>query len=127
MFGAVAAIAEYSVKASGPGMQAGQLSGGNMQRVILARAFAHEPSLLVLHNPTRGLDIRSTQFVYDRVRDAARSGCSVIVISEDLDELIVLADRIAVIYSGQLVGERTRGHVDAYEIGRLMTGVGGAA
>jgi simple sugar transport system ATP-binding protein len=123
---ASAVIEEYSVKAPGPATQAGQLSGGNMQRVILARAFAQEPSLLVLHNPTRGLDIRSTQFVYERVRSAAAAGCAVLIISEDLDELIVLADRVAVVYGGRLVGERPRGSIDPYEMGRLMTGVGAA-
>jgi general nucleoside transport system ATP-binding protein len=123
--GAESVISEYSVKAPGPGTQAGQLSGGNIQRVILARAFAHEPNLLVLHNPTRGLDIRSTQFVYERIRRAAQAGCSVVVLSEDLDELVTLADRIAVIYSGRLVGERPRDDVDPYELGRMMTGIGG--
>jgi simple sugar transport system ATP-binding protein len=120
-------IGEYSIKAPGQATQAGQLSGGNIQRVILARAFAHQPKLLLLHNPTRGLDIRSTQFVYAKVREAAAAGCSVLVMSEDLDELVTLADRICVIYSGALVGERSRSHVDPYEIGRLMTGIGGAA
>jgi ABC-type uncharacterized transport system ATPase subunit len=120
---AAAVIADYSIKAPGPAAQAGQLSGGNIQRVILARAFAHEPSLLVLHNPTRGLDIRSTQFVYDRVRRAAAGGCAVVVLSEDLDELVTLADRVAVIYSGHLVGEHARGRLDPYEVGRQMAGV----
>lgn len=117
------AIATYSIKAPGQAATAGQLSGGNIQRVILARAFAHQPSLLILHNPTRGLDIRSTQFVYQRVREAAGSGCAVLVISEDLDELITLADRIAVIYAGQLVAEHSRGQVDPYEVGREMAGI----
>ncbi len=117
-------IAEYSVKASGPSVAAGQLSGGNIQRVILARAFAHQPRLLLLHNPTRGLDIRSTQFVYDRVREATAGGCVVLLVSEDLDEVMALSDRVAVIYSGSLVAERERHLADQYEIGQLMTGVG---
>jgi simple sugar transport system ATP-binding protein len=79
----------------------------------------------VLHNPTRGLDIRSTQFVYERVREAAARGCAVLVISEDLDELITLADRTAVVYAGRLVGEHPRGQVDPYEVGREMAGMGG--
>ncbi|HEX5532882.1 MAG TPA: ABC transporter ATP-binding protein [Actinomycetales bacterium] len=124
---ATSVIQEYAIKAPGQATQAGQLSGGNIQRVILARAFAHQPKLLLLHNPTRGLDIRSTQFVYEKVREAAAAGCSVLVLSEDLDELVTLADRICVIYSGALVGERSRNQVDPYEIGRLMTGIGGAA
>lgn len=120
---AVQAISEYSVRTPGAATPAGQLSGGNIQRVILARAFAHHPTMLVLHNPTRGLDIASTSFVFDRIRAAAADGCAVVVISEDLDEVIALADRLTVIYSGGLVGERARGDIDPYEIGRMMMGV----
>ncbi len=121
---AVTAIEEFSVKTPSASTPCGQLSGGNIQRVILARAFAHRPKVLLLHNPTRGLDIASTAFVYDRVRRAAAEGCVVIVISEDLDEVIALADRVKVVYSGRLVGDVARGATDPYELGRLMTGVG---
>ncbi len=120
---AITAISEYSVRTPSAATAAGQLSGGNIQRVILARAFAHRPKLLVMHNPTRGLDIASTSFVFDRIRSAAADGCAVVVISEDLDEVIALADRLAVIYSGRLVGERPRGDIDPYQIGRMMVGV----
>jgi ABC-type uncharacterized transport system ATPase subunit len=121
---AVRAIEEFNVKTPSAATPCGQLSGGNIQRVILARAFAHDPQVLLLHNPTRGLDIASTTFVYDRVRRAAAGGCVVIVISEDLDEVIALADRVQVVYAGRLVGEVPRGATDPYELGRLMTGVG---
>lgn len=121
---AIKAIDEYNIKTPSHATACGQLSGGNIQRVILARAFAHDPAVLVLHNPTRGLDIRSTQFVYDRVQRAAQDGCAVVVISEDLDEVIALADRVRVIYDGRLVGEFNRDAADPYELGRLMTGVG---
>jgi simple sugar transport system ATP-binding protein len=120
---AVRAIGEYNVKTPSAATACGQLSGGNIQRVILARAFAHDPKLLLLHNPTRGLDIASTTFVYDRIRAAATRGCVVIVVSEDLDEVIALGDRVKVVYSGRLIGDFERGHTDPYELGRLMTGV----
>jgi simple sugar transport system ATP-binding protein len=120
---AVQAITEYNIKTPSAATACGQLSGGNIQRVILARAFAHDPKLLLLHNPTRGLDIASTTFVYDRIRAAAARGCVVIVVSEDLDEVIALGDRVKVVYSGRLVGDFGRGHTDPYELGRLMTGV----
>jgi simple sugar transport system ATP-binding protein len=120
---AVRAISEYNVKTPSAATACGQLSGGNIQRVILARAFAHDPKLLLLHNPTRGLDIASTTFVYDRIRAAAARGCVVIVVSEDLDEVIALGDRVKVVYSGRLVGDFARGETDPYELGRLMTGV----
>lgn len=118
-----AAIVDFSIRAPGPSTPAGQLSGGNIQRVILARAFSRNPRILVLHNPTRGLDIPSTAFVYEKIRSAAAQGCAVVVISEDLDEVIALADRMLVIYSGELVGERHRGQIDPYEVGRMMVGV----
>jgi simple sugar transport system ATP-binding protein len=119
------AIRAYSVKASGPSAPAAALSGGNMQRVILARAFSHRPGFLILHNPTRGLDIPSTQFVYDRVHEAAADHSAVLLLSEDLDELTHLCDRILVLYSGRVVGERRRGDYDQYELGHLMAGLEG--
>jgi simple sugar transport system ATP-binding protein len=123
---AVDAIAEFSVRANGPGTPAGDLSGGNIQRVILARAFAHRPRMLILHNPTRGLDIGSTRFVYQQVRAATAAGCAVLLISEDLDEVIALSDRVIALYQGAQAGEWPHGSVDAYEVGRSMTGLGEA-
>ncbi len=116
-------IDRYSIKTPGPDAPAANLSGGNIQRLVLARAFDREPAVLVLQNPTRGLDLRSIKFVYDRVHEARDRGCAVVLISEDLDELSLLADRMVVLYSGEVVGERSRGNYDAYELGRLMAGV----
>jgi simple sugar transport system ATP-binding protein len=116
-------IKRFSVKTPSATTPAAQLSGGNIQRVILARAFSHDPGFLILHNPTRGLDIPSTQFVYDRAREAAAKGTAVLLLSEDLDELTGLCDRLLVIYSGGILGERRRGHYDQYELGRLMAGL----
>lgn len=120
---AVEAIDMYSIRANGPSAKAGDLSGGNIQRVILARAFAHTPKLLILHNPTRGLDLRSTKFVYEKVRAAAALGCSVLLISEDLDEVMVLSDRLLALYSGRITGRWAHGTMDSYDIGRAMTGL----
>ena len=116
-------IDRYAIRTPGPDAPAGNLSGGNIQRLVLARAFDREPTVLVLQNPTRGLDLRSTRFVYDRVQDARDRGCAVVLISEDLDELSLLADRMVVLYSGEVAGERARGDYDAYALGRLMAGV----
>ena len=116
-------IDRYTIRTPGPDAPAGNLSGGNIQRLVLARAFDREPAVLVLQNPTRGLDLRSTRFVYDRVQDARDRGCAVVLISEDLDELSLLADRMVVLYSGEIAGERARGDYDAYALGRLMAGV----
>ena len=116
-------IDRYTIRTPGPDAPAGNLSGGNIQRLVLARAFDREPAVLVLQNPTRGLDLRSTRFVYDRVQEARERGCAVVLISEDLDELSLLADRMVVLYSGEIAGERARGDYDAYALGRLMAGV----
>jgi len=115
-------ITRYSVRASGHSAVAGTLSGGNIQRVILARAFSREPDVLILHNPTRGLDIGSTQFVYDRIREVTASGAAVVLISEDLDELLYLADHIVVLYNGRVVGRVPRQQADRFQLGRLMAG-----
>ena len=116
-------ITKFSVQTSGPSALAGDLSGGNIQRVILGRAFARDPRFLILHNPTRGLDLRSTQFVYDQVRIATDAGCAVLLISEDLDEVLALSDRVLALYSGRCTGTWARGQADQYEVGRCMTGL----
>jgi simple sugar transport system ATP-binding protein len=115
-------IKTYNIKTSGPGDVGGNLSGGNIQRVLIARAFSKPSNLLVAHNPTRGLDIPSMDFVYSRILDGKAQGMATLLISEDLDELLLLCDRLAVIYRGELVGFLDRGRFEKYEIGRMMSG-----
>jgi len=119
-------IAEYQIRTPGPQEAAVNLSGGNIQRLMLARAFSHPCRLLIAHNPTRGLDVPSTEFVYTKLLELRRQGVGVLLLSEDLDELLVLCDRIAVLYRGQIVGELRRAEFDRYAIGRLMSGVAAA-
>lgn len=116
-------IAEYDIRTPGPAELAANLSGGNIQRLMLARAFSHPSRLIVAHNPTRGLDIPSTEFVYSRLLELKKQGTAILLISEDLDELLLLCDRIAVIYRGQIVGTLEQAAFDRYEIGRMMSGV----
>jgi simple sugar transport system ATP-binding protein len=116
-------IEEYRIKTPGPEEAAVNLSGGNIQRLMLARAFSHPCRLLVAHNPARGLDVPSVEFVYSRLLELRRQGVATLLISEDLDELLFLCDRIAVLYRGQIVGELRREAFDRYSIGRLMSGV----
>lgn len=116
-------MAEYDIQATGPGALAGDLSGGNIQRVILARAFARDPKILVAHNPTRGLDIASADFVHGQLEQMTDQGHAVLLLSEDLDELMELSDRIVVMFDGAIVGELGRADFDRYELGRLMGGV----
>lgn len=95
-------LRDYRIVASGPTAATGSLSGGNQQKLIIARALALKPDLLVLENPTRGLDFRASQEVYARLRETAAAGCAVVVWSSDLDEVIELADRILVVYRGEM-------------------------
>ena len=116
-------IDEYTIMTPSAGDVGANLSGGNIQRVMLARAFAHPASFLIAHNPTRGLDIRSMDFVYNKMFQRKDAGAAILLISEDLDELFRMCDRIATIYSGKIVGILEKGDFDKYEIGRMMSGV----
>ncbi|NOZ51510.1 MAG: ABC transporter ATP-binding protein [Chloroflexi bacterium] len=116
-------IAEYHIQTQGAGQQAGNLSGGNLQRLILARALAQPIQLLILHNPTSGLDIPTVEQIYRQIRQRRQEGLAVLLVSDDLDELMLLSDRIAVLYRGALVGHLQQKDFDKYEIGRMMSGV----
>lgn len=115
-------ISEYKIMTPGATETAANLSGGNIQRVMLARAFSRPARLFIAHNPTRGLDIQSTDFFYSKLLDRKEQGMATLLISEDLDELLRLCDRIATIYRGELVGVLERDAFDRYEIGRMMGG-----
>lgn len=115
-------IQAYGVHAAGPGAPAFSLSGGNQQRLIIAAALERRPRVLVAENPTRGLDLRATAEVHERLRDAAREGVAVIVHMADLDELINLAHRIAVLSNGNLF--EVPSGADRVLIGRYLLGGG---
>ncbi|RME44404.1 MAG: ATP-binding cassette domain-containing protein [Caldilineae bacterium] len=115
-------IAEYNIRTPGPDDTGANLSGGNIQRVMIARAFSYPAQLLVAHNPTRGLDIPSMEFVYGKLLARKEAGGATLLISEDLDELMLLCDRIATLYRGRIVGILPREAFDKYQIGRMMSG-----
>jgi general nucleoside transport system ATP-binding protein len=119
---AVEMIRHYRIAAPGPTAPARLLSGGNLQKVVLAREFSGEPRLVVAAAPTRGLDVGAIETVHAYLRDAAAEGVAVLLISEDLDEILLLADRIAVMYEGAIVGETTRAEASVEELGLLMAG-----
>jgi general nucleoside transport system ATP-binding protein len=115
-------IERYDVRTSGPHVPAWQLSGGNLQKVVLAREFSGEPAVLVAASPTRGLDVSGIETVHSYLRDAASRGVGILLISEDLDEILALADRIAVMYEGAVVGERDAGVATVEDLGLMMAG-----
>jgi simple sugar transport system ATP-binding protein len=98
------------------------LSGGNIQRVILAREMSRNPILLIAVNPTRGLDIGATKFIHRLLIEQKNKGLGILFLSEDLDELFELSDRIAVIYQGKIKGVVTPQKELIEEIGLMMGG-----
>jgi len=121
---AVALVKRYDVKTPGPDTPVRNLSGGNLQKLVLGREFGNEPRVLVAAQPTRGLDVGAIETVHGYLRDAAANGVAVLLISEDLDEIRALADRIIVMYEGELVGELDAASATIGEIGLLMAGGG---
>ena len=114
-------IEAFDIVAPGPDARAGTLSGGNQQKLLLARALEGQPGVLVMENPTRGLDVRTTDEMHRRLRGAASAGVTVIVHSTDLDEVLALADRVLVVLR-QEVREAPRG-ADRRLVGGMMLGV----
>jgi len=98
------------------------LSGGNVQRVVFARELAREPKLLVSYYPTRGMDVPSADASRAVLRARRDAGAAILLVSEDLDELFELSDRLIVMHRGQIVGAFTPDETDAHAIGLLMTG-----
>jgi simple sugar transport system ATP-binding protein len=120
---ATRAIERYDVRAPGPETPARLLSGGNLQKVVLAREFDGKPRVLVAASPTRGLDVGSIETVQGYLRTAAADGVGVLLISEDLDEILTLADRIAVLYEGRVMATVPAAGARPEELGLLMAGV----
>ncbi len=114
------AIGDYDIKASSPAMMAANLSGGNLQKLVIAREFSGEMKLLVAASPTRGLDVAAVETVHEHLLEAAAAGAGVLLISEDLDEILALNDRVVVMYEGALSQVEDRQSVE--EIGLRMAG-----
>ncbi len=115
-------IADYNVATPDENLAIRRLSGGNIQKTIIGRAFASLPRLLVTHNPTSGLDIATVEFIFERLVEMRNGGGAVLWINEDLDELMIVSDRIAVLYQGQIPGVFERAAFDKYAIGLKMIG-----
>jgi len=116
-------IAEYQVKAR-PGDRVRTLSGGNIQKIVLARTLSRKPQLVVAAQPTRGLDVGATAYVHERLLEQRDRNAAVLLVSEDLDEVLRLADRVLVMYGGRLVGNLPAAEADVERIGLLMAGEG---
>ncbi len=116
-------VAEFDIAVATVDQPMRSLSGGNQQKVVLARELSAGPAVLVLAQPTRGLDVGAVADLHERMRRAAAAGVAVLLISSDLNEILRLSDRIAVIHRGRIQGELTRAEADPERLGLLMGGV----
>ena len=120
-------MVRFGIKAATPEVRTGTLSGGNLQKALLARELASDPLVLVAAQPTRGLDVAAKEFVYGQFLDLRARGRGVLLISEDLEELFELADRIAVMFEGRVVAVMPAAEAELSRIGLLMAGASEAA
>ncbi len=116
-------VADFDIAVASIDQPMRSLSGGNQQKVVLARELSAGPAVLVLAQPTRGLDVGAVADLHERMRAAAAEGVAVLLISSDLNEILQLSDRIAVLYRGRVQGELTRAEADPERLGLLMGGV----
>ena len=115
-------VEEFNVKTPNVLEKCSSLSGGNQQKVIIARVFSQDPDVLIAAQPTRGVDVGAQEFIHSRLLDLRDQGKAIILISADLDEVRRLSDRVAVIYDGRIVAESNHDEWDEMELGLLMTG-----
>jgi simple sugar transport system ATP-binding protein len=117
-------VADYDVKCPSPGAAVRLLSGGNMQKLILGRVLSQAPRFVLANQPTRGLDVGAVSYIHQRLLALRRAGGAVLLISEDLDEILSLADRIVVMYRGRLSPPMARAGISIEQVGLMMAGHG---
>ena len=118
---------EFDVRPPNARAIVGNLSGGNQQKVVLGRELSEQPKLIVISQPTRGLDIGSTEYVWERLLEQRARGCAVLLVSSELDEIRALSDRIAVMFEGRLVATLPAAEATEERLGLLMAGHAEAA
>jgi simple sugar transport system ATP-binding protein len=116
------AIKQYEIKTPSTETAVKSLSGGNIQKLVLARELSRKPQVLIAAQPTRGVDIGATEYIHKRILEEREKGTAILLISEDLDEIRALSDRIVVMYEGQIVGIVERDAVNIEELGAMMAG-----
>ena len=112
----------FDIRSSGLQTNVGSLSGGNMQKVVIAREFSFDADVYVIAQPTRGVDIGAIEFIHQRILEKRAAGAAILLCSADLDEVLRLSDRVITMYEGRITGEFDRDHLDKSEIGYYMTG-----
>lgn len=115
-------IEKFDIRTSSEETLAGNLSGGNMQKIIIAREFSFNTPILIISQPTRGVDIGAIEFIHSQIVEKRNEGCAILLVSAELDEIFRLSDRILTIYEGKITGEFNKGEISKQEIGLYMTG-----
>jgi simple sugar transport system ATP-binding protein len=116
-------ISHYGVATPSPDVKARNLSGGNLQKLILARVLARTPRLVIANLPTQGLDVGATEFVQRQLLEAKKARAAILLISEDLDEVLALSDRVAPMYEGEFMGIILGATVEREQVGAMMAGL----
>ncbi|MDE0307457.1 MAG: ABC transporter ATP-binding protein [Albidovulum sp.] len=117
------ALKKYDVRPADPDLTAQSFSGGNQQKIVLAREIDRNPDLLIVGQPTRGVDIGAIEFIHRQVLELRDSGKAILLVSVELDEILSLSDRIAVMFDGEIIGTRNANETDEKELGLLMAGI----
>jgi simple sugar transport system ATP-binding protein len=123
----VAKMERFDVRPPNPTLEAKSFSGGNQQKIVLAREIERNPDLLLVGQPTRGVDIGAIEFIHQQIVALRDQGKAILLVSVELDEIMSLSDRIAVMFDGQIMGERDPAKTNERELGLLMAGVDGKA
>jgi simple sugar transport system ATP-binding protein len=120
-------IEKFDILPPNLNLKTANFSGGNQQKIVLAREMERSPKLLLVGQPTRGVDIGAIEFIHKRIIELRDAGAAILLVSVELDEILSLSDRIAVMFDGRIMGERLPDQTDARELGLLMAGVSGEA
>ena len=123
----VAKMQKFDVRPPDPWLAAKNFSGGNQQKIVVAREIEQNPGLLLVGQPTRGVDIGAIEFIHNQIVALRDQGAAILLVSVELEEILSLSDRIAVMFDGQIMGERLPDQTDAGELGLLMAGMNGRA
>lgn len=113
---------KFDIRGAGTNTEVGSMSGGNMQKVVVAREISFDTPVLIISQPTRGVDIGAMEFIHQQIVDRRNQGCAVLLVSADLDEVFRLSDRIITLYEGKITGEFKNGEISKMDISYYMTG-----
>ena len=115
-------VKDFDIRSQSEKEAVGSLSGGNQQKVIVAREIASQPDLLIAANPTRGVDVGAIEYIHEKINAERNAGKAVLLVSFELDEILKLSDRVVVMHAGEIVGEIDPNHTSAEELGLMMAG-----